>query len=148
MNDMASEIQAEVTWRLLWRLLVFLMKGAEGWHDSFCSSRLLSILNVNIMPRAEAAILGLWGNNHYGKSKRMAEIFTHYDIIELLTNNRYQLLISLCKKNKLLFKTFNSDFRLLLQVHYYSYTVILSDFFLVSCEYFNTFSLKELIFAY
>ena len=34
------------------------------------------------MPRAEAVILGLWGNTHYEKSKRMAEIFTHYDIIE------------------------------------------------------------------
>jgi len=39
------------------------------------------------MPRAEAVILGLSGNTHYEKSRRMAEIFTHYDIIEQLTDN-------------------------------------------------------------
>ena len=68
------------------------------------SSLSLSILNL-IMSRVQAAMLGLQSK---GKAKRISEIITDFDIIELLTNKRYKLLILLCNKNKPIFKTFNS----------------------------------------
>lgn len=84
------------------------------------SSLSLSILNLNVMLRAEVSI-------HLG-TKRMAETLTDSDIIKLLTNSRSQQLILICKRNKLLFTTLNSDFMLLLQIRYYTHTVTLSDF--------------------
>lgn len=105
--------------------MVVLMTGIDGWHNSFSSYLLLSILNLNIMPRSEAALSELEAIVIKKRPRKLQKYLLTLILIDLLTNNKDQPLILLYKKNKPLRKTFNSDFVLLFQIHYYIRTVVL-----------------------